>query len=112
MVDVGLLQHLTPDGQALGFVGVQQCLGSSVYDQRQFPGEVVGVLDASVHALSADRAVNVGGIAGEEGVPFPIVVNDAVVHDEVGKPHRLKDFDGRVGGTFGQQALKQFDRRP
>jgi hypothetical protein len=34
-----------------------------VYNTRQFPAEIHGVLDADVHALTAHRRVNVSGIA-------------------------------------------------
>ena len=32
----------------------------------ELPGEIHGIADAGVHALAADRAVNVGGIAQQK----------------------------------------------
>ena len=55
------------EGDAFGFVGVEQsCGGAAVQDVGEFPGEVDGVADAGVHALAADGAVDVGGVAEEE----------------------------------------------
>ena len=69
MVDVGLLQDLVPDGQALGFVAVEQFLGSPVDDQREFPGEVAGVAQPGGQALADERRGEVGGVAEEEDAP-------------------------------------------
>ena len=53
-------------------------------DVGQFPGEVHGVADAGVHALAADGAVDVGGVAEEEHAASVEVIGDAVV-DAIGR---------------------------
>jgi len=56
-----------PDRPALGVVAVQQRRSGHVANHvRKLPAQVDRVLDAGVHALGADRAVHVGGVAGQE----------------------------------------------
>ncbi len=40
------------------------CLVSA--EESDFPSQVVGVLDAGVHALATDRAVDMCGVASKE----------------------------------------------
>ena len=64
---------------SLGLVAVEQALVSlAAQDERQLPGEVVGVLDAGIHPLPARRRVDMGGVAGDEGRSDPVAG---------GKPH-------------------------
>ena len=72
------------DRAALGRVGVEQgALGRSLDDVRQLPGQVEGVLHAGVHALAAGRAVDVGGVAGQEHAALAVVLHLALVDAEV-----------------------------
>jgi hypothetical protein len=55
------------DRTAFGVVGVQQRLvGLAAGHDGELSARVPGVLDAGVHALGAGRAVDVGGVAGQE----------------------------------------------
>ena len=64
-----------------------------VHHVRQFPGEVHGIANAGIHALTADRTVDVCGIAEEEGPPSTELHGDAVM-DVVGRePVHLVDID-------------------
>ena len=68
---VGDLDQPLRDGATLAFVTVQRGrVEVALGDVGQEVGEVVGVLQAGVHALSADGRVHVGGIPGEEGRPL------------------------------------------
>ena len=71
--EVGAAQDVPRDGVALGFVGVEQARrGEPSRRQRQLPAKVEGVLDAGVHALPPNGAVDVGGVAGQEDRSFPV----------------------------------------
>jgi hypothetical protein len=61
-------------GTALGFVGVEKLWrGFAAKDERHLPCEVVGILNAGVHALTAGGGMDVGSVAGQEAAVFPIV---------------------------------------
>ena len=60
-----------------------------MHNTRQFPAEIHGVLDADVHALTAHRRVDMGGIAGEENPPFPVVLGEARFIREARHPDRI-----------------------
>ena len=46
----------------------------------QLVGQIERVVDAAVHAHRADRAVHVGGIAGEDRAAGAELLRDALVH--------------------------------
>jgi hypothetical protein len=52
-------------------------------NERHLPGEVVGVLNAGVHALTASGRMDVSGVAGEEAASFAIVRGEAHADAEV-----------------------------
>lgn len=59
------------DGPPLRFVRVEQPIRRPALDNAgQFPAEVKGVSDPRIHSLSAQRAVNVRGIAGQNILPI------------------------------------------
>ena len=62
-------------------------------DGRELPGQVDGISDAGVHALPADGAVDVRGVAEEEGATLLEVVRDAVVHMVRREPVHVIDLD-------------------
>ena len=64
---VGRVRAAAGDGNPLGFVGVEQRRPRAAGDDEgQLPAEVVRVLEARVHALRADRAVDVRRVAQQE----------------------------------------------
>ncbi len=70
---------------ALRLVGVEQRrVGAALHHQRELPGEVVGILQACVHALRAGRAVNMRGVAEQETAAVAEVLGSAV-RDAVGR---------------------------
>ena len=101
-VDVAILKarsvrrSTSRHGLPLGLVGVEQG-GSAVppATSASFQPRFHGVLDAGVHALAAGRAVDVGGVAGEEHPPGPVGRGVPVLQPEVGRPHRVVQH-GRI----------------
>src|SRR5690606_29592929 len=91
-------------GAAFGGVGVEQAgVGAAVDDEREFPGEVLGVADAGVHALSADGAVDVGGAAGQQDAAAAVVGGQAPVDAEDRGPHGFAQagvLSAAVGGQL------------
>ena len=64
---VGLAEDLRAHRAPLGIVTVQQRgIRLAPDDEREFPREIICVLDTGVHPLPAGRAVDVRGIPGEE----------------------------------------------
>ena len=68
----------------------------------ELPGEVHGVADAGVHALAADRAVDVRGVAEQEGAALAEVLRHAVVHAVGREPVHLLDLDLQVRDRRGR----------
>ncbi|MNX94106.1 hypothetical protein D3C86_1263250 [compost metagenome] len=61
---VGGGHQLAGEGDAFGFIGVEQAgLGTATQHRREFPGEVNRVADTGVHALATGGAVHMGGVA-------------------------------------------------
>src|ERR1700722_488274 len=61
------LRVLDRDVAALALVAVEHVLvGLAAQNRGELVGEVKGVMHATVHAHRADRAVHMGGIAGED----------------------------------------------
>ncbi len=102
---VRLLGGELADGPALGVVGVQELrIRGAVEDERQLPGEVVGVRDPGVPAEPAGRRHVVRSVPGEEdpavleslrplgaGVPLLDVLD---LERKVGRPERLAHVPG------------------
>src|SRR5277367_2090471 len=53
-------------------------------DQREFPGQIAGVLNSGVHALAAGGTVNVRGVTGEKNAAA-LVVGDFALVDMKGR---------------------------
>src|SRR5262249_58803714 len=66
---------------------------SIVRGSLQFPGEIDRVADASIHTLSAGGAVDMRGVAEQEGAALAEILRHAVV-DAIGRePVDFLDFD-------------------
>ena len=57
--------------------------GLPLNGERKLPAEIVGVLQSGVHALRADRTVDMRGIAQDEGAAIAKTFRGAVV-DAIG----------------------------
>src|SRR4051794_18199245 len=80
---------------AFGLVGVEQTLVRSPSHYRgEFPGKVLRVLNAAVHAKAAVRRKPVCGVTAEEGPANPPGVGDGLL---VVPAEYVEDFDVEVG---------------
>ena len=94
---VGRVQQPLRDRQALLLVGVEQRrVRLALDDERELPSQVVGILQAGVHALRADRTVDVGRVAEQEAAPVAEARRAAMVDAVGGKPAARLD---RQSGT-------------
>ena len=99
---VGGVQQAARDRDALVRVGIEQGRrGPALDDERQLPGQVVGVLQAGVHALRADRAVDVGGVAEQEAAAVAEARGAAVMDAVGGEP--AAGLERQAGAGFGAQ---------
>src|SRR5262249_6109071 len=88
------LDQAVCESDALGFVAVQQRVGRAARKNRlQVTGEIDRIADAGIHALSAGGAMDVRGVADQEGAAFPEVPRHAVVDAISREPVDLLDFD-------------------
>ena len=70
---------------ALGFVGIEQpVVAALAQHRRHLPSEVDGVSKTRIHTLSADGAVDMGGVAQKKCSPGAKLRSDAMV-DVVGR---------------------------
>src|SRR5262249_35652731 len=64
---VGAVENRVSEGNAFLFVGTEiRGVGALSDNQRNFPREVVSVLQTGVHSLRADGAVPVGGVSSRK----------------------------------------------
>lgn len=91
---IGGCDEAAREGDAFLFVGVEDSGIGATKDCREFPCEVDGIADAGVHALPADGAMDVGGVAEEKDSAGAKVFCDAMV-DAIGR-EPVDAFDGRV----------------
>jgi hypothetical protein len=97
-------------GHPFRLVAVQQrCRGPGEHG-GQLPAQVVGVLDAGVHALAAGRVAHVGRVARQE---HPAVA-EPLGQPDIGPPHRrpgqLVQPDGLVAGGRRDLVLQVLQR--
>jgi hypothetical protein len=82
---------------AFGLVAVQQAVWRAAGQHgRQFPGQIDGVADAGVHALSADRAMDMRGVAEQERAIFAEVLRHPMMHVIGREPIHLLDLNLEV----------------
>ena len=94
------------DGAPFGLVGVQQAVWRAAECGGQFPGQVVGVLNAGGHALAAGRGVDVSGVAGQEDAAGPVALDDPFAGGELGCPGQVAESDRQAAGDFVGDPLK------
>lgn len=72
--------------------------------KRNFPSQVVGILQTCVHSLSSSRGVYVCCVAGEEDtVLVDKLLSAALIDSESGEPQGFFDVEfGRVDTVLGQ----------
>ncbi len=103
-----VVQDVAGDGAALVLVGVEQGRVGAVEEGGELPAEVVGVLDAGVHALAASRGVDVRRVACQEDAPGAVVVGQDYVDPMEGVPFRVLDDHAGDAGAVSEDAAEQF----
>ena len=79
----GATYDLFANRVAFRVIGVEEPVyGDPLQGQAKLPAQVVGVLDAGVHALSSRRRVDMGGISGQEDPAVAVAVDDPVADAE------------------------------
>jgi hypothetical protein len=92
---IGVPEQELADRPALGFVRIQQAtVREASRNQAEFPSKVPRILNARVHALRADRAVDVRRVAGEEHVAAAIARRLAMVQVKAREPRRITKANG------------------
>src|SRR5690606_39806132 len=71
-------------------------------DERELPAEVPRVLDAGVHALRTDGAVDVRGVAGKEEAAGAVVRDLPVVQAEAAEPSGVAQAHAAAGRGVGR----------
>ena len=62
-------------------------------EKIEFPDQVPGVMQSGIHALTAEGAVNVGGITGDEDTPDAQLPDMPVMDMKVTAPVQGVSFD-------------------
>ena len=95
---IGVAEKKLPDRPAFGFVRIEKArIGGAPRHQRQLPTEIPRVLDSSVHALAANRTMNVRRIAREEHSPFSVVSGLPMVEVEPREPGWIAEANATGG---------------
>jgi hypothetical protein len=85
-------------GEALRLEALEQRrAGAAAQPERELPGQVVGVVEAGVQALAAERARQVAGVAEQEASALRQARDHAVVHAKGRRPPNV--HHGNVGAT-------------
>src|SRR4029079_9989692 len=91
---VGALDQRTGKGDALRLIAVEK-LGPRPALQHggELPGEIHRITHAGIHALAAGRAMDMAGIAGDEGTAFAEMIGDTMMDAVVREPVDGLDLD-------------------
>lgn len=102
---IGLPDHRFVDRFALGLVAVEQLRIPPVpQNQAQFPGEVERVLNPHVHALAADRAMDMRSVAEQKHPALATTRSLSPVDAEHRRPSRIAEPE-RVETALVNQCL-------
>ena len=95
---IGRGEQPSSDGSPLLLIRIEKCgISAPLYDQGQFPRQVVGVLQTGVHALRPHRAVDVGCITEHETATHPEVFGGAMMDAIGGEPKALRELQCATG---------------
>src|SRR5713101_9524083 len=111
MADGSGCQDALGYGQALGLIGVQQCIRGSIEHSSQLPTKVIGILHPCVQALSPGSRVNVCGITREEDSAHAIAINHADIRAPDREPARIDQMHARHARALIEEALEGLKRR-
>src|SRR5262249_30820323 len=93
---------------SLGLICVEQRLRRlAPHDHGELPTEIIGIAEARIHALPAERAVDVSRIAGEQDPPLPVSRGQTAVKPEYRSPPDVADPGFRVADALPQETMKE-----
>ena len=93
------------DRPPFAFVAVQQLVFCGpVDDHRELPGQVLPVTDAGVHPLTTERAVDMGGITGQQDPAVTVRFGEPPVDPERRNPLGITNQRWIETGPFAQLA--------
>jgi len=108
---IGGVDDFFDHGKTLGIVAVEQFLvATAMENEIEFPDEIPDILQASVHALATERAVNVRGIARQEHAAGAQLGDVTMMDAEVSAPVQRDGLDA-VGTPFSENLAYKFERR-
>jgi hypothetical protein len=85
------------DRVPFGLVTVEECHGSgALEDESEFPREVISVLDAGVHSLTAGRWMDVSGITSDKHAAVAITFRES--HADAEQRGSTQVLQARFGG--------------
>ena len=67
-----------------------------IHHEAEFPGQVVGILHADVHALAADVGDNIRGIPAQKDPADVVRIRLTAVDTVVRFPHRITEYATRA----------------
>jgi hypothetical protein len=83
------------DWPTLGFVRIEQpIVGKAARNQAEFPSKIPRILNARIHTLRTDRAVDMRRIAGEKDVGAAIPRRLTMMEMKAREPCRVTQADG------------------
>src|SRR5690348_15920057 len=89
--EISRVNHLPDHGAALRRIAFKQLLVAlAVQCKVKFPCQIPHIVKPGVHALSAERAVNVSGVSGNEHPPDAQLRYLAMMDAEVAAPVQLQ----------------------
>ena len=65
--------------------------GVSLHDERELPAQIPSILNARIHSLRADRAVDMRGVTGEKESALAVARSLSVVQAETRQPRGVAD---------------------
>src|SRR3981081_2505467 len=108
---IGCRDQLPGEADPFGFIAVKQIVaGTAGENCCKVPGEIEGVANPGIHALSAGRAVDVRCVGGQEGSSFAEMLGHPMMHMIGRKPIDLLDLafevvDLPVADVFKRQRI-------
>jgi hypothetical protein len=94
-------EHRPRHRAAFSAVGIEQRLRrDALRGQPELPAQIDRILDAAVHALGTRRAVDVGGVAGEERAAGPEGRRQPMLQGDLHRPGHLTGPDPPAAGQL------------
>ncbi len=91
-------EHRRRDWQPFRLIGIQQRIRDAAQDAREFPAQVVSILNSRVEPLASRRRVHMCSITGHESSPHMVAFHHTRVRGPV-QPHPLNRLYVELAGA-------------